>query len=183
MQALKNALVLVQGVLNDPASSTQDLITARGKLSAAVAALIKTGPNRSEYKKTIADEIAAAEAKDLKGYTAQSVQAFQDALIYAKAVLNNQEASEADYKKALAKLKDAAEVLRKDDPKNPDKDTDQNNSDKDTNQNKDSGDGNANTVSGGANTGDSAQPAALAVLMLLSLTAGIVLLLRKRRQV
>ena len=183
VQALKNALVLVQGVLNDPASSTQDLITARGKLSAAVAALIKTGPNRSEYKKTIADEIAAAEAKDLKGYTAQSVQAFQDALIYAKAVLNNQEASEADYKEALAKLKDAAEALRKDDPKNPDKDTDQNNSDKDTNQNKDSGDGNANTVSGGANTGDSAQPAALAVLMLLSLTAGIVLLLRKRRQV
>ena len=173
VQALRNTLTIVQGVLDDPASTTADLKAARGRLNAAVAALIKKGPNRDEYKKSIADEIAKAEAKDLKGYTAQSVQAFKDALIYAKAVLNNQEASEADYKEALAKLKDASAALRK---------TEQDKQDNNTDQNKDSDGGIGDSISQAADTGDPAQPIILAVIMLISLAAGMVLLLRKRRR-
>ncbi|WP_343250130.1 Ig-like domain-containing protein [Diplocloster hominis] len=173
VQALRNTLAAVQRVLDDPASTTEDLKDARRQLNAAVAGLIKKGPDRNEYKKSIADEIALAEAKDLKGYTAQSVQAFKDALIYAKAVLNNQEASEADYKEALAKLKDASAALRK-----PDQDKPDNNKD----QNKDSGGGLGDSISQAANTGDPAQPMILAVIMIISLAAGMVLLVRKRRR-
>ncbi|MCI8490493.1 MAG: hypothetical protein HFJ04_09710 [Lachnospiraceae bacterium] len=73
-------------------------------------------------KSALEEAIQAAEAKDLTGYTEESVQAFQAAIAAAKAVFEKADATEQEVSDAIAALAKAEEGLKKPgQPEKPDK--------------------------------------------------------------
>lgn len=160
VKSFKDALTFAKDVLQDKEASLKDYVGAKDKLHMASASLIEKNPvdqDREKAKKELADAITKAGTIKLSDYTKDSVKAFKEALTHAKEVLDNPNATASDYKAAREKLAASVKALVK-----------------------------ASKQPGGQGyspkTGDTTQPLAVAVIMLLSLTAGTVLVFRKRRR-
>ena len=116
--AVEAALAEAKAALN---SDSQDEVDAAAEaLNAAIDALVEAEPEPSKPD-TTALQAAIDEAEALKSddYTAESWDAFQEALDAAKAVLGDSEATQADVDSALDALGAAKDALVESEPSDP----------------------------------------------------------------
>ena len=131
VEALNQAIAAVEALLKDNALGEP---VAKAAMDAAVEAmnkavdgLVAEKPAEKPADKTLLEQtIAKAEGMNLDGYTAESVQAFQNALKDAKAVMDNETLTEKDQAvvdTAVTQLEEAIKGLTKDttpvDPEKP----------------------------------------------------------------
>lgn len=105
--ALQSALANAKAVMENESSTISDLQSAADQLKEARKALAPSGLHTA-----LEDLIARTEAMDLSGYTDQSKEALNKALESAKAVLANEEATQADLQSAMDALNAARAGLK-----------------------------------------------------------------------
>lgn len=110
--ALQQAITDAEGVLGNEAATQVDVYNAYKTLQAALADTKDpqpVKPDKSELQEAV-DNAKKDSEKDK--YTADTWKAYQDALAYAKSVLGNENATEAEIAKALADLQKAEDGLK-----------------------------------------------------------------------
>ena len=110
--ALQQAITAAEGVLGNEAATQVEVYNAYKTLQAALADTKDpqpVKPDKSDLQEAV-DNAKKDSEKDK--YTADTWKAYQDALAYAKAVLGNENATEAEIAKALADLQKAEDGLK-----------------------------------------------------------------------
>jgi len=104
--AFEKALNEAKEILNDLKADQTAVDKAKENLEKAIEGLVLL-PNKDVLEAVIKE----AEEKDLSGYTADSVQVLRNALLTAKEVYDDKNATQKDVDAALAQLKEAIEGL------------------------------------------------------------------------
>ena len=198
-EAFLKAYDAAEKVNADPEASETDVTDALKNLTDAMDNLTLK-PDKSE----LADLVEKAKAIDTDKYTDETVKGFRESLSIAEDVLADEEATEAEVSEALARLANAIEQLEEKDTGNPDdgnkpgsgnKPGDGNNPDdgnkpgggnKPDDGNKPNGGNQSGNGSGGSDapkTGDTANPAGILAVLILSAGAAAGILYKKKRDI
>ena len=182
--ALQQAIADAQAVLDNAEATQVDVYNAYKALQAALADTIVPAPDKSELQEAVDNALADSE-KDK--YTAESWQAYQEALANAQAVLADVNATQEDIDAALAALQQAEDALvpvsgTEDPGTKPGTDDPDNKPGAGGDDGKDSGtDSKDNGPSKAAQTGDTTPITAMAALLVVSAAMAGTVIYRKKR--
>lgn len=114
--SFKAAYEKAMGIMNNPDSTEAEIAQAVTDLKNALAALEEKDPQPA-VDKTVLQKLYDENKGKVQGdYTEESFRAFKDALAKAKAVLDNQKATQEEVNKAASDLQNALSALKKKDP-------------------------------------------------------------------
>ena len=189
--ALQQAIADAQAVLDNADATQVDVYNAYKALEAALADTIVPPTDKSELEEALNNAVSDS-LKDQ--YTAESWQAYQEALANAQAVLDDINATQEDVTAALAALAEAEAALKpvSDETEDPDKkpgtgtDTENPGSKPDADDGNNNGTGSKGDGSGeeptkAAQTGDTTPITAMAVLLVVSAAMAGTVIYRKKR--
>ena len=186
-EAVRKSLEAAKAVLNDEEATQEEVDAAVKDLQTSVEQLEETEPEPSVNKEGLKNLISQVEKMDLSKYTEVSAEAVRKSLEAAKAVLNNEQATQEEVDAAISALQDSIDKLENL-PENPesDKDEDKGNTNTNTNNSEDTSQGNSQNDENkdqtkAVRTGDLTDFTVWIVLMLCS-SMGVLVIRKKRNR-